>query len=565
MPDPTKVRAILDPLPVNLAVKSAAWQAFGQDDPQQFQAQLDGLALPQAVKSQLWQLKQAEMLGPGGVAPAAPTAPDASGAATGGDGQSMLRRAAGMVGDVAIGAGKGLVKDVIGAGRLVASMPLPGPMPGQGRLARFSDVIDGLYGVVGQPVNSREALDEALAMPTLAPANTAQRGGQLAEQIASFFLLPSGKGKLLTKMATEAAGAAGLTAVQGGNPLVGGVTGAAGPVLNKAVTAAGPRVAASARESVARFFAPRRGMNPTTGGMAAEVEKQTPQILARAKETLGGVTGTSREAALVRYEDARDAAGKAIDTFLKTHGADKVPTTPFLDEVAKLKDTMIQTREVAAVQVATDPNLSRFVSARPPSAPGMVVLETVIDPKRYRQVQKLEDLMRFHGTDLTLEQARGLRQVWDRIGYPKTGSLPAGVKAQSEKWANRKLGNILRTELAKTHPDLTVINQEFSFWNGLSEVLNDTLQRTRSTGHVIENTAAVATGAATAATGGLAPAAAVAASVKGLSALLRSPRWASVSAQLKNQLADALASHNTTAITYAMNRIGVATAAQASR
>ncbi|MCX6551172.1 MAG: hypothetical protein NTY02_09250 [Acidobacteria bacterium] len=534
MPDPV---SILSKLPATQ--RAAAWQAIASTrDPASLERVLRELDLPDADRAALWESRASEFAGTDVPTDTPPVNVNEA---------SLARTTLQPVADVAVGVVKGFLNTAIGAGKFMHKMVPP--------VRYASDAVQ--YLTTGEVVPADVLFDQARA-DYATPKNTAEKIGYSAEQLGEFFALPVGKGALAAKMLTQGATAAGLTHLQGGTPSMAALAGGVGmvaPVVGKGIEAVGPSVKASSERAATRFFAPRRGMNPTSGGMASEVEKHLPEILARGDETLGGALGTSREAALAKYEEAREAAGAAIDKFLQAHGSDKIPTAPFLSETEKLKNTMIQTREVPTAQVLANPSLSKLVSARTPSAPGMVVLETVIDPKRYKQVEKLEALMTFHGDELTLEQARGLRQVWDRVGYPKTGSLPASVKDVAEKWANRQLGNVLRKELAATHPDLHTINKEFSFWSGLEDVLDDTIQRTKGASHIIENTAAVASGAVTAATGGMTAGAGVMALTKGLSALVRSPRWSSATAQAKNALADAIASGQAERVNGAMANI----------
>jgi hypothetical protein len=57
-PDPKAVEAVLRPLPVEPAVKSAAWQAFFlAESPAEFRRRFDALPLPREAKAQLWDLK----------------------------------------------------------------------------------------------------------------------------------------------------------------------------------------------------------------------------------------------------------------------------------------------------------------------------------------------------------------------------------------------------------------------------------------------------------------------------------------------------------------------------
>jgi hypothetical protein len=102
-----------------------------------------------------------------------------------------------IVGDVGIGAAKGVANTVAGLGELVHR--IPGVTP----------AVDALY---GRPV-SQEAF--AAARRVTQPTTPAQRVGYTVEQMGEFFL-PTGATKL--KLASEAAKSAVLTLAQSGSP-----------------------------------------------------------------------------------------------------------------------------------------------------------------------------------------------------------------------------------------------------------------------------------------------------------------------------------------------------------
>src|SRR5687768_11439157 len=83
--------------------------------------------------------------------------------------QQMIARTADNVGDVALGAVKGVGRSVVGLGRLAASVP------GIHQIAEW--IQPGAFA----PGVAEEALN-------LNPTNTAQRVGMTGEQIAEFFL-----------------------------------------------------------------------------------------------------------------------------------------------------------------------------------------------------------------------------------------------------------------------------------------------------------------------------------------------------------------------------------------
>lgn len=118
---------------------------------------------------------------------------------------AMQRRAAGLVGDVALGAVKGAAGTAIGLGELAHKVP------------GVSRAVDALYGQPGLSARAFPAAREAVA-----PTNTAQQVGRFAEQTAEM-MVPAAKVASVTKgaglvaqMAAQGATGAAVTGAQTG-------------------------------------------------------------------------------------------------------------------------------------------------------------------------------------------------------------------------------------------------------------------------------------------------------------------------------------------------------------
>lgn len=152
--------------------------------------------------------------------------------------------------EVGKGVVKGAARTATGLGSLFTNY-IPG----------VSTAVDALYQLAGYPVDSRQMTADPAAVRSalgLDSANTAQTVGMGAEQIAEFFIPGAQAEKaaasiaariapnapralravaeLAPQMATQAAASGAVTAAQGGDPRVGAVTGAAGPVLSAGAT-----------------------------------------------------------------------------------------------------------------------------------------------------------------------------------------------------------------------------------------------------------------------------------------------------------------------------------------
>lgn len=180
--------------------------------------------------------------------------------------------------DAAIGAAKGVGRTAVGLGRLVHKIP------GVSRLA----------GEMPADAESQLGLDAT---------NTAQRVGQVLEQLAEF-LVPAGAGKraaltvgsklakvagggrivqgaakMAPRVAVDAATSAGVTAAQGGDASTAGAVGAAVPVAGKVATAVGRKVASKAVPLVRAAIKPTvTEMKRVAGASAIGIDRQADRL-----------------------------------------------------------------------------------------------------------------------------------------------------------------------------------------------------------------------------------------------------------------------------------------------
>lgn len=437
----------------------------------------------------------------------------------------LMDRAASAGSDVLIGAAKGLGQTATNLGRLVHKIP------------GVSSAVDAVYGRPGISEQGFAAADQALA-----PSSTAQRVGKAGEQIAE--VIAPGKaisGAAATaarrlgmagRIGVEAAGGAGLSVAQGGNPVVGAVVGGAAPVIGQAVGAVAPKLRAAAEEQVVK------ALGPTKERFKAMAERLTPSILQR------GLRG-SREALQQQAADAAQAAGQNIDAALTAYGSRQASTQPV----------------VAALETAKD-------AFRTPNAAGQIV---EYEPRAIRQLEGLQKIITDLGPNASVDQLVGVRRAWDKVvdqaggfAHRAGGAIGVPLKDQSEAWAKREATGAIRKLLDVEVPELTALNKEFSFWKSLDQVLTQTLQRTQpqgpGLGRMVMEAGGQAVGGVLGSTAG--PAGAVGGAI-GLgkiaamaNSVFKSPRWLLASAQAKDRLAAAIAGGNTGQMATALMRIG---------
>lgn len=178
-----------------------------------------------------------------------------------------------VVSDLVTGAAKGLGHTVLNIGKAVGSIPnVFNPAAGNLR-----DAVDALYRKPGLSESSFAAADEAIA-----PKNTTERIGQGIEQAAEF-LIPGAAAektaaaitaklapkftnaprlvRVVPRMGTEAASAAGVSTAQGGDPTTGAIAGAVSPMAAEAGKALAPYLRARAEAYV------RAAVKPTVSSL----------------------------------------------------------------------------------------------------------------------------------------------------------------------------------------------------------------------------------------------------------------------------------------------------------
>ena len=379
-----------------------------------------------------------------------------------------------------------------------------------------------------------------------APRNTAERVGQGIENMAEFFA-PAGavrkvagmaarfgpKAATAARLAGESISAGTVATLQGGNPIAAATFAGIGPAVQGAIGKATPALRKAATEHV------MQALGPTKERFKAMAARITPHILRR------GLSG-NREHILARATQAADEAGAQIDTAIAAYARRQVTTAPVIEALETAKDAF-RTRAGAT----------------------MVVFE----PRAVQQLDRLQATIRQLGDNATVDQLVAIRRAWDKVvdqagGYTHRagGGIGVPLKDQSEAWAKREATSAIRTLLNQEVPELGALNQEFAFWKTLKDILTQTLQRTQPHQGGIINEAAEVAGQIVGGIGGspAGPAGAVTGAIvvgkvaKAAQALFTSPRYRFLSARMKNDLADAIASGNIERITGQVSRLSAA-------
>lgn len=457
--------------------------------------------------------------------------------------ESWLHTALGVAGDVGVGALKGAGDTFNNLGRLTLHAPIVG------RFLKAANT--AMYGMT--PEQQDVAFSEL--EKSLTASNTSQRVGKVGEQIAET-VIPASKiagagevaarvvaphlapavgevaARVLPRALVEGAGMAGVSAAQGGNPIVGGALGAAAPAVGEAINSMAPALRTAAEKKVVQ------ALGATKERYKAVAERLAPGILQR------GLWG-SRETLQAHAAETLSDVGQQIDAALAKHGAEQVGIAPITDALEKAKDAFR----------ATNPTTGEIVQ---------------IEPRAIQQLAGLQTVVTALGPDATVENLTAVRRAWDKVvsqagGFEHRAGVAIGVplKDQSEAWAKREGAGAIRKLLADEFPDMAAINKEYSFWKGLSDVLTQTLKRTQPQGPGLGRTLAEGAGSIVGGAAGSAagPAGAVGGAVFAgkVAAMAKtafeSPRWKLVDARMKSALADAIQSGSASRMAMTLSRI----------
>ncbi len=194
---------------------------------------------------------------------------------------------------------------------------------------------------------------------------------------------------------------------------------------------------------------------------------------------------------------------------------------------------------------------------------------TIVNPKgkaiipegNTAQFQKLGDLKKelvsISGSpNMPTRLMNEYRQTLDAMTKKAGKGFGLGLNDSATVTARKQVANAIRGELAKSTPNIAKINNEFTFWKRIQDVLGATIERKQGQatplGQKIARGAGAAAGLAThGITGGLEGGLIM----QGVEKVLTSSAWDTVSGALKSKLADALALGENTTISKALGEI----------
>jgi hypothetical protein len=264
--------------------------------------------------------------------------------------------------DLATGAAKKLGEEGIRLGAVVRDK-----VPAVNALDRLMTPIE----VDTRPTNTTQRVGGALEQvaeviqPAKAISSTALKASEmLAPRLAA--KIGARAASAVPRVAVEALGGAGLSAMQGGSALTGGALGAAVPIASEAVKAIPAHLRAQAEEQV------MQALGPTKERFKAMAQRLTPEILRR------GLRG-SREQIQAQAADRASEVGQQIDDAIQTYGSRPVDTTPILDTLEKAKDAF-RVKTDAPLRVAED--APSFFVGKEGATPDQIWFKVLADARK---------------------------------------------------------------------------------------------------------------------------------------------------------------------------------------
>lgn len=166
--------------------------------------------------------------------------------------------------------------------------------------------------------------------------------------------------------------------------------------------------------------------------------------------------------------------------------------------------------------------------------------------------QELKEYLKSHeikqpngSTGLNYDSLRKFRQGWDEMVNAANGFSGGDLTNRVNAAAYRASSDGIRNIINGDNPNIAAINREYSFWKNAAKVMNDTVDRTTGQAKPLGRKMARVGGQAVGLVhGGPAGALVAGEAMDAVEGIITSPGWRTVSAVVKNRLANALTSQN---------------------
>lgn len=292
--------------------------------------------------------------------------------------------------------------------------------------------------------------------------------------------------------------------------LQGGVGAGIGAALPAAFAAA-PRISTALQEGLRASADKSRAQALLAGGGTGTAKRTVEKLLPQMRERPVGETyALTREGLQRKAETALEKAGEAFEEVGALEGSTKTaPLLKFLDD--------LKTSSGAEIE-------------------GRPILDTDLN-----NIELVREKIAQYGDVISDDNLNKIKKSFAKKGYGVANATEGSLK-EIQKLASDEIRGIL----AEKHPDFAKINQEYSFWRGLSDVTEATNLRKRGHSFNTANITAALAGVGGVLSGGTIPAAlgtglALGVGSRYLVKAMQSPGWKLASAKVKDSLAKALA------------------------
>ena len=347
------------------------------------------------------------------------------------------------------------------------------------------------------------------------PQNTAQTVGRVVGDIGTAFV-PGGVvtrgaraaaaatkyGAPLVRGGIEALGAGTIAAAQGYDPTAAAVTGGVLGTVAGAATPLVSRLKRSADSSMIAALGPAgRGTGPAGTSALEQAKKVAPDLIQR------GFKATSHEAALEKIGDILEVANAKVDARMAALPAGvTVETAPLIEFFNSVK----QQATVNGVSIGTGK-----------------IINQVLDV--------FTDELKAMGPSLTPDQIVKLkRQIGPLAKFSKLASEAENTQAE----AQQIIYNGLRESLNSVDSGLGPVNKEVGFWLKVQDIIEKSSRRPQPPS---SGTSGAVLGAITGSSAGPWGVVGAAAVGRQMQRLMRSPGWRFLSANMKDDIANAIA------------------------
>lgn len=250
---------------------------------------------------------------------------------------------------------------------------------------------------------------------------------------------------------------------------------------------------------------------PTKDALKVQTEQILPELATRNKIAF------TRKGLSEKYASEMDASGQAID-----------------EAWAKLPAGT--TEEIKPIVDALEESKNKFV-----------VNGTVVEPDAFKAADELQKIVLdvSKGEDrIPSESLRKVRQIWDE-SIAKSKGFTRDLSDQDKLNIKKEATGAIRKVLTDAHPDIALLNKEYTLWKKATDILDETIKRKTGQGVGLGTKTLMAGGiGGGSASAGLKGAAIGAGAVAAVTLAMKSTLWKTLAAAAKSKIASSLIEAN---------------------